>query len=124
MTEVERPKCETPWCHNLAKRQGTKGYKKLCSSCHRKKYGMVSKDKRYKLFKKDYCENIDGRLGFECTTTIEHPCMLTVDHKDGNRKNNDPDNLMTLCACCHNYKSVVFRDTTNGNFKNKAILPL
>jgi hypothetical protein len=31
--------------------------------------------------------------------------MTTVDHIDNNHKNNDPDNLQTLCAGCHNYKT-------------------
>lgn len=81
---------------------------------------MIPKARRYKLFKKDYCENVDGRLGFHCTTTIEHSCMLTVDHKDGNKENNDPENLTTYCACCHNYKTVVFGDHRNIAFRNKA----
>lgn len=60
--------------------------------------------------KKDYCENIDGRLGFKCTTTILGPYQLQLDHIDGDRYNNDPNNHQTLCACCHAYKTHIEQD--------------
>lgn len=105
----KRPQCQTEGCDNLAKKRLVAGkFHPLCSSCLRKKYNM--KRKYYHKFKKDYCENVDGRLGFRCTTTIEDPCMLSVDHMDGDRNNNAPQNLATLCACCHNYKTKLFRD--------------
>jgi 5-methylcytosine-specific restriction endonuclease McrA len=69
------------------------------------------KRKYYHKFKKHFCENLDGRLGFECTTTIEDSCMLTVDHNNADRNDNSPENLVTLCACCHNYKTKIFRDS-------------
>ena len=75
-------------------------------------------------FRKTYCENIDSRLGFKCTTTIHYdpplPAgitltkdygypqpMLQVDHIDGNPYNEPEDgsNFQTLCACCHAYKT-------------------
>lgn len=59
----------------------------------------------YLAYRKDYCENIDGRLGFTCTSNIAWIGMLDVDHKDGNPHNNNLDNLQTLCKCCHAYKS-------------------
>jgi len=77
----------------------------------------------YRKYRKDYCENIDGRLGFKCTTTtppqelIEkvidsgyYEGHLQVDHIDGVPSNNDPDNLQTLCACCHNFKTAMNKD--------------
>ena len=67
----------------------------------------------YTLHKKGYCENIDGRLGKVCTTNITHPKELTVDHIDENHKNDDLDNLQTLCACCHNLK-------THQDYMNKG----
>lgn len=59
----------------------------------------------YLRYRKDYCENIDGRLGFTCTTTIEWDGMLDVDHIDGDPSNNTPENCQTLCKCCHAYKT-------------------
>ncbi len=37
------------------------------------------------------------RCGFDPA----NPCQLDVHHLDGNHRNNDPLNLMTLCANCH-----------------------
>lgn len=64
----------------------------------------------YLKYRKDYCENTDGRLGFTCTTTIFWNGMLDVDHIDGNSENNDESNLQTLCKCCHSYKGWVNKD--------------
>jgi 5-methylcytosine-specific restriction endonuclease McrA len=59
----------------------------------------------YRRYRKNYCENIDGRLGFVCTTNVIWNGMLDVDHIDGNPTNNNPENLQTLCKCCHAYKT-------------------
>ena len=32
---------------------------------------------------------------------------ITIDHKDKNRKNNDPSNLQTLCLTCHGRKDLI-----------------
>ena len=66
----------------------------------------------YRKFRKDYCENTDGRLGFVCTTTIHWEGMLQVDHIDGDPTNNVEENTQTLCACCHAYKG-----WANGDYK-------
>jgi 5-methylcytosine-specific restriction endonuclease McrA len=55
------------------------------------------------------CENIDARCGFVCGDPTTP--SLTVDHWDGNKHNNDQDNLVILCANCHNEKSKRFKDT-------------
>ena len=77
----------------------------------------------YRKYRKNFCENIDERLGFKCTTTappqelieelIEsgyYEGHLQVDHIDGDPSNNDPDNLQTLCACCHVFKTAIDKD--------------
>ena len=64
----------------------------------------------YLKYRKDYCENVDGRFGFTCTTTITMSAMLQVDHIDGHPENNDPSNLQTLCACCHIHKTITNKD--------------
>lgn len=70
-----------------------------------------------KLSKKDYCENKNGALAnlgiSPCTATIQDGCVLQVDHIDGNRNNNDFENLRTLCANCHTLKSKYSGDTRN-----------
>jgi len=74
----------------------------------------------YRKYRKDYCENIDGRLGYTCTTTIVHMVQLDVDHKDGNHLNNKVKNLQTLCKCCHSYKSLIYEDYKTPGRKTKA----
>lgn len=77
----------------------------------------------YLKYRKNYCENIDGRLGFKCTyTSPTHEVLLElgltedflgwlqVDHKDGNHTNNDECNLQTLCATCHTIKTAIYKD--------------
>lgn len=73
---------------------------------------------RYRQHRKDYCENIDGRLGKPCTTTIILLAQLDVDHIDSNPKNDDPENLQTLCKCCHTLKTLINKDySTPGRKK-------
>ena len=69
-----------------------------------------NKSHKYRKYRKDYCENIDGRLGFVCTTTIAWSGMLDVDHKNGNHTDNRPRNLTTLCKCCHAFKTNMKKD--------------
>lgn len=64
---------------------------------------------RYRL---NYCENLDGRLGFVCTTTILKPeKQLDTDHINGIPTDNRPENLQTLCKCCHAFKTDECGDT-------------
>lgn len=42
----------------------------------------------------------------KCGFIPQHPVQLDVDHMDGNVSNNDPSNLMTLCANCHRLKTL------------------
>lgn len=115
-----RPKCQVPGCNKLAQNTNTtknprwrksswvtekynvEGY--VCSKHHSIKYKMG--DWSYKIHRKTYCENIDGRLGYKCTTTIVDPeWQLDADHIDGNPTNNDAKNIQTLCKCCHAIKT-------------------
>ena len=62
----------------------------------------------YTLHKKDTCQH--------CGFVPEHPSQLDVDHIDGDRWNNDPSNLQTLCANCHRLKTHLHRDNDSGIF--------
>lgn len=134
----DRPTCQTPGCRNPAQlvqdlQGGWANWRKWCSACHSKrtakKHGLtnltqvVAKNAGfsrvseyqnqfhpYRKHRKDYCENIDRRLGFKCTTTIAWDGMLDVDHKNGIPTDNRPRNLQTLCKCCHAYKTNVMKD--------------
>ena len=63
--------------------------------------------------KKTYCENTDGRLGFECTATIVGTYQLDMDHIDGDHYHNVPENIQTICKNCHAVKSRENKDHLN-----------
>ena len=84
-------------------RKGRIGYRALCTVCVNKKYWrnyeinqMKWSKQLHRIFLKDIC----SRCGF----IPEHKCQLDIHHIDENHHNNDPNNLMTLCANCHRLK--------------------
>lgn len=79
----------------------------------------MKRSKIYKKFKKDYCENIDSRLGFVCNSIIIDTSQLDVDHINENRHDNSPENLQTLCANCHRIKT-----RRNSHKHNKPTLSI
>jgi len=126
MTHIDRPDCK--FCsHGKAENTGRKRIdgticyrryngKFICGTCRLKKYPNLQAARKessarrgYKVHRKMYCENIDGRLGFKCTAKIVHRAQLQVDHILENRARHKdcdhPDNLQTLCANCHTMKS-------------------
>ena len=87
----------------------------------------------YLKHRKKYCENIDGRLGFTCNTTMpplevfalvglnhwKPHNLLEVDHIDGNHKHNDISNLQTLCKHCHVIKTYTSKDHATPGRKTR-----
>jgi 5-methylcytosine-specific restriction endonuclease McrA len=144
-----RPKCSTLGCTNDCqvfgrKKDGSARFRTLCQSCHSKKVAakhglnnlqeVVAKNAGfdnvtqytnsihpYRKYRKTYCENVDARLGFKCTTTILLVAQLEVDHKDGNPSNNNEDNLQTLCGCCHKYKTIINEDYSTPGRKELGV---
>ena len=102
----------------LVKKHGVPTYSALTGPCS-----------AYGLYRKNYCENIDGRLGFVCTTTIINKTelgldwygMVDVDHIDGNPSNQSPENCQTLCKCCHAYKTHLYKDAGTPGRKTLKI---
>jgi len=97
-----------------------------CTEHHQTNLGIGGWD--YKKFRKDYCENLDGRLGWKCTYVPPpeefakyrggyiYELYLQVDHIDGDHRNNEESNLQTLCGNCHQIKTNLNGD---GRKKNK-----
>ncbi len=72
--------------------------------------GQKNDLKRHQLvdFKKKFKE---GKTSCEhCGFVAEHPAQLEIDHKDGDKFNNDSSNLQILCANCHRLKTVTERE--------------
>ena len=144
----DRPVCETPGCYNDAAmvkdyHDGWANYRRWCSSCHSKrtaeKHGLTNMKQviaknagmttteyanqfhPYRKHRKTFCENIDGRLGFTCTTNVVWDGMLDVDHKNGNPTDNREENLQTLCKCCHAYKTSKEQDYLTPGRKHYGV---
>ena len=120
-------------CQNEFQTESKRKDKRLCNACLRKnkiKQVMVARKKRiptteigvgsgnssvnknrtltkntYRKMRKDKCEL--------CGSDIN----LCVHHIDGNRNNNDTNNLLTVCKKCHQQHHVI-RDEL-GRFKAK-----
>lgn len=97
--QKDRPnciRCGSPARYHTKNIDGSvKYWRNSCFMCHK---NQGQKQYRYRLYKKNYCE--------QCGFVPIHRVQLDVDHIDGNHKNNNIDNLRTICANCHRLKTV------------------
>lgn len=109
-------------CHNI-KTAAKYGLKRI-SQITAKRAGLPEAEYKNQShpslkYRKDYCENIDSRLGFKCNTRLPTKKMLKqagvdwipkqfleVDHIDGNSENDTEENYQTLCTHCHSIKGI------------------
>ena len=112
------PSCSIPGCINKVayhkkyqKGDGSSGYNwKSCCEYHRSdNMGKAERDRF--ITSRGGCENKDGRLGWTCGDPTTD--SLTIDHSDGNKHNNSEENIVVLCANCHNKKTKLFGDHLN-----------
>jgi hypothetical protein len=93
-------------CQNLVKIKQSRVNKvsgKPYWVCYNRHRDTKNRSERpHRLHKKDICE--------ECGFVPKHPCQLAVDHIDGDKKNNTPENYQTLCHNCHAYKTHLRKD--------------
>lgn len=99
--------------HILKKRAKANGYIEVAD--------YLNSTHEYRKYRKTYCENIDGRLGFICTTNIVYKCMLEVDHINNNHKDNRETNHQTLCACCHRVKTKTLGHLSDLSYIKKLL---
>jgi 5-methylcytosine-specific restriction endonuclease McrA len=118
--KIHAPACAMPECSNLVgyhkkyiKEDGTPGFK-WKSACEQHRTDEKMKFDEWKT--EVGCENHDGHYGFDCPTvgSILTATMIDINHKDGNRKNNNPSNLERLCRCCHGQVTI-----QEGHHKNR-----
>ena len=102
--------CSVEGCNKLGqhmgryRKDGSPKRRATCAKHHSINYGLNGWE--YKQHRKTYCENTDSRLGFTCTSTIvDAEWQLDADHINGNPSDNRPENIQTLCKCCHPIKT-------------------
>jgi hypothetical protein len=109
-----RPRCIVDGCNRPGQHMGnyradgTPLFRKKCQMHHSINYGIDGWE--YKIYRKNYCENKDGRLGFKCKYKIQIEAQLQVDHINGNPTDHREENLQTLCANCHVFKTLENKD--------------
>jgi hypothetical protein len=77
---------------------------------------MCHKKIRVKVIERDQYKCVWCGVG---ETYNDKPLTLQVDHIDGNRKNNNLDNLRTLCPNCHSQTETYTFNKTKSTFENK-----
>ena len=92
---------------------GKDTYRAICSTCEDILYykNYPNRNAMYRIHKKDHCEF--------CGFIPVDQCQLDVDHIDGNKNNNDTNNLQTLCANCHRLKTKLNKDGTYKRQKKR-----
>ena len=116
--------CSVPGCGKKGQHMGRYGkngqpYRRSkCVKHHQQQYNMGRHE--YLNHRKNYCENVDSRLGYKCTSTIVWEGQLTVDHINGIHDDNRVENLQTLCHNCHSYKTFINQDWEDKRTANTA----
>jgi len=77
---------------------GSEVYRNVCQACHK----GGNHYRPWQVHRGEECE----LCGYEPLWFRS----LDVHHRDGDKENNDPDNLMTLCATCHRELEATIHD--------------
>jgi hypothetical protein len=125
--EYENNICINIGCNNKRATNGKGKSRPTCSRCHKANYGEGTYAKGVIVVKKDYCENVDGHLGFPCKIPGVLPSrQLDIDHiiPEANDGPNTPENTETLCKYCHVEKTYTEQydkpKITKNNVKNNT----
>lgn len=87
---------------------GSKKYRAICNHCHRSRYLRP-----HLQFRGTSCEM--------CDYTPMFARSLDVHHRDGDHKNNDLENLMTVCATCHRELEALIHDLEGDRDKAESL---
>ena len=104
--------------------------KSECGTCNKARLtGVMGKAMAgITIHKKQYCENVDGRLGWTCPVSMAvwmtgmWSGTLDLEHKDGDHYNNVPENVDTNCKMCHHKKSELAGDFHNTKSSARRIV--
>ena len=125
------PKCVNPGCNRPVMVRDWKNWsiKSECGTCYKARitgyFGPAMAG--ITIHKKNYCENIDGRLGWQCPvqkkawTDLNMLNALDLEHTDGDHFNNTPENVTTFCKLCHGKKSANNNDCSNQKLTARRI---
>lgn len=117
--------CKVDGCNNHISEYSGPGSQSVCREHQlmlREYGGNARLDRMWTFLKKDKCENCGHepmknvrlqKLPYDLRRIVSR-MFLQVDHIDGNKNNNNPANLQTLCAECHAVKTY-----TNGDYLKK-----
>ena len=120
MIDYKSPTCINYGCDKLCAPVGNR-YRPHCWKCHKAGYGDGTLAEGVTPWKTGICSNHDGHLGFPCPMDYDkapwarRTSTTEIDHKDGDKTNNDPSNLQELCQCCHKEKG-----RQAGDFKRQT----
>lgn len=120
--ELWAPECALPDCTNKVhyhKKDGNSYKWKMFCSQHRGKYKSVVDKWKLTIG----CQNIDAHHGFKCTSNITTASQLDVNHKDGDRHNQNADNLEILCRVCHQRVTIDNNHHTNRYINQTYLNP-
>lgn len=126
------PRCINPGCERPVMVRDWKNWsiKSECGTCYKARVtgfrGPAMSG--IEIHKKEYCENVDGRLGWECPVPakswkeLDMLNALDLEHLDGDHFNNTPENVDTICKLCHGKKSTINNDFSNTKESARRIV--
>ena len=94
---------------DVKRNKGYGRYGATCNACHKATY-----QRPYLKFRGTECEICSHRPMFRGS--------LDVHHRDGDKKNDDPSNLQTLCATCHREMEAFLREVGGNSEKAEGLL--
>lgn len=125
--KVYGPECINLGCDRSTTLVSKTKFRAICSRCKTAQEGNGHYADGVTPLKKSHCENRDGRLGWKCNYSLPWSIKkitshhLQVDHVDGDPYNNKPNNIQTLCACCHSIKSILNGDVNGYRNHHKKV---